>query len=54
MWMKYLLIVLLCLGPLFTINDIGKPREPLKPVNAIASVIVAALLVWGIAVYWQC
>jgi hypothetical protein len=52
MWFKWFLVGVLALAPLLTINDIGKPRKPHTNGDAVISVIVHVLVVWGIVSYW--
>jgi len=48
MFWTYLVAGLLALSALLRIGDIGKYREPITPASAIASVVLAAILIVGL------
>jgi hypothetical protein len=52
MWFKWLLMTLFALSALITVMQIGEEREPVSRTTAASSVVMAGLLIWGIAVYF--
>jgi hypothetical protein len=47
-WYAWGMVVWAALGSLLSIAFIGRPRDPITPGAAVASVLVAALYIWGI------
>jgi hypothetical protein len=43
---KWVIVAVQCFGALSTVSVIGKPREPMKPGVAVATLIVTAALVF--------
>lgn len=51
-WEAWVLFSLFGLGSLLTVGFVGRPRGPITPSTAVASLVVAALyalLVWRLA-----
>ena len=53
MWVKWVLIGLMCLECIGRIAIIGIPRDPLKPQDAIATLVINAFLIAGLLYYWR-
>lgn len=49
-WFHWLLVAIFALDGLLSIAMINEPRRPTTTSTAIFSVIVCALLIWGLAV----
>jgi len=50
---KWILVGFFAFATLLTIGSIGKPRKALTPGNAVAVVVVNAVIIATIVIWWQ-
>ncbi|HWI02639.1 MAG TPA: hypothetical protein VNT52_02265 [Acidimicrobiales bacterium] len=48
-----LIVGLMVVGTLCTVALVGKPRKPIDGATAVGTVILNALVVWGVVYLWQ-
>jgi len=51
-WFAWTLVGWLTLGVVASIAVIGKPRQPVTPGLAVATLVINGFLVWGVGSGW--